>query len=514
HYALPNTAKKGDKITVYYAFKNTGNTELENISVSDNKSILENAATMDGVIKPGEEKKASVVVTMGNKAIKSKAKITYQAVGSNEKIVVESEEITIRTGAPKLSARLSASAQGVNKNEKATLTLTLENTGKKDYIVKTVKDIELGEEVFTNISVPAGKKVTETKEFIITGDVKFTYVIDAADSSEEILLLKTNEVSVLAADPSKSLLLTVGAKFDNAEIMDTDDISKILLTVTNNGGFDAKNIKVTHGDTTLSTIKEPKVGESKSLIREVRLSQPGDFRFSAKARDIFGTEQNFDSETITVTLAAPTAPPEPTPYRTPPSLVTEDIPTTAEFSSTLLSVQKVLKIIFYILAVIIAFGLILMGIGIVKRQQAKKKSEDAIDHLQRYTRRDYTVVKEDVLDTKIDPDVIEEGTDDFSDNVVSEDDLEKVPIEQEESAVTEELPHEKYVLQDRIDIETDDENKAAVLSGGTGRYRLVPQEETEDIDSEETMEAENTQETDASKEIEEIEPSRKRRSQK
>lgn len=493
HYAVPSIAKKGEDIQVYYTFKNTGNVDLDNITFTENKAVTSKVGKYTEVLAVGEVKTAVIPSKMGNKDIKSKAKFTYQAVGDNKKYTETSDEIVIENGTPNLTAKLEASAPGVNINEKVTLTLTLTNKGKKDYTVTSVKSGT--EEVFTNLSVPAGKEVKQTKEVIIAKDMKFNYTIDAVDSSDKALKLKTKEVSVLAADPTKKLGLTVDVDFDKTAITGESDVVRALITVTNNGGFNAKAVKIVQGNTTLYTFDEINMGESASVLREFQFSQPGNYQFKALAKDSLGVEQAFASEEVYITLADETGPvdPESTPVPQAPQLVLEPVPTEAEFSTTMVTLRKVMWGVFYAMVVLIAIGLVLLLVGFVKRNQSKRKSESALDHLQRYTRRDYTAAKDEA-----------EGEEMANPDMISDEQAEadgpsptqmQQPATQEGIDDSELLPHEKVISSIKAQEEAQSppieekrdtfvashDGDAAILSGGTGRYRLTRPEE--DVDN-------------------------------
>lgn len=513
HYAVPTIAANKEKIGFYFTIRNNGDVDLENISITNNKTVSSKASVLSE-LKVGEERTAQISnLEMGKKDIKSVFKATYQAVGSNKKYTATSDEVVIKYGTPQLTAKLEASAKGVNRGETATLTLTLTNSGKKDYVVNTVADADTKNgigEVFTNITVGAGKTVKETKDVIIADDMSFRFIVTAADDGNQTLVINTQEVTVKAADPSNALTLSVNAEFDKTEIGVDDQTANVLVTVTNTGGWPAKNVRVRHGETTLYTFTEIPVNESRSFTREVQLSQPGKFQFSATARNIFEVDEPFYSNEIIVTMAAPTPEPEQGPQRTMPSLVTEPIPTQAEFSAGLLSVQKILSAVFYVLAVIILLCILLILASLIKRSQNKKKSEGALDHLQRYIRRDYTAPKEDGSEemAPVNPDMMDETEDLMKEDIRGQEDpmeevlkgqptVDSVVSNTGEKTV---MPHEKYLeasspsadaLQDETSEPLNDFDQGVdMISGGTGRYRLTRPEETPEPPADQAAQAE------------------------
>lgn len=76
-----------------------------------------------------------------------------------------------------LTASLEADKKGGVPGDVVTLTLTLKNTGKVNYTNINVTDPTLGQ-VFSNLTLDAGKTETYTKEVTITDSADYLFSLD------------------------------------------------------------------------------------------------------------------------------------------------------------------------------------------------------------------------------------------------------------------------------------------------------------------------------------------------
>ncbi len=476
----PTMARKDQKVTVTYDLSNTGNVTLTNIKVTENKNISSKAVTIDK-LDANESKQVQFEVTMGSKNLTSGATITYKASGSNQTLKYTQENATITLGEANLSAKLNTSAAGVNVGETVKLTLTLENGGNISYNNLKVTDPVLGE-VFANQELAAGASKTLEKEVTMMASGEYLFTILATDNTGSEISVTTDKVTVNAVDPNKKLVLTVNATADKLEVYSQPAQVRFEIAVTNASEFEAKDVILRHGNTELYKFTTIKAGETKRITRDTSISQAGKFQFTATCKDLLGNDATFDSNPLTITFSVPTPEPTTVPQRTPSPLITEPIPTSAGLSPAFTTAKNVSFVLFGLFLVLLGGSLLLMLVAFSKRIAQRRQSEAALDHLERGTRRDYTTPGEE--DEAEEPSVLYRGDDEDQGG------LEADPLL---TLQDDELPHMKYVRGEHAtenDSSSPDENEddlpkaeeayrelteeeAAILSGGTGHYRLA-----------------------------------------
>ncbi len=473
----PTMARKDQKVTITYDLLNTGNVTLNNIKVTENKSISSKAATVE-TLAAGASEQVKFEVTMGSKNLTSGATITYKAAGSSQTKKHTEENATIALGEANLSATLSSSATGVNIGETVKLTLSLKNEGNISYNNLKVTDPVLGE-VFSNQVLDAGKSVTLEKEVTMLVSGEYAFTVLATDNTGTEVSVTTGKVAVSAVDPNKKLVLTVNATADRLEVYSQPAQVRFEISVTNASESDAKDVALRHGSTTLYTFPTIKAGETKKITRDTSISMAGKFQFTAACKDLLGNDVTFESNALNIAYSVPTPAPTTAPQRTVPPLQTETIPTSAGLPSAFSTAKNASLILMGLFLVLLGGSIILLFVAFSKRIAQKRQSEAALDHLERGTRRDYTMPSDD---EEAEPVLYRDGGDDREES-------EADPIF---SFGDEELPHMKYVRGDQTsDNDTsspdqpDDlpkaeetyreltEQEAAILSGGTGRYRLA-----------------------------------------
>ena len=447
----PQVVRSGGQANVTYELYNNGNVELTDIRVQEN--ITKTAKTVKS-LPAGERTTVSFSTRIGNADLTSNAAITYKAKGSAQTLKETVEDAVIPKATPNLKIELSTPTQGVNVGEAATLVITFTNAGNVSYSNVTVTEQKRGE-ILTNLSIPAGATVTEQKEFILMEPTDFKVTATLPDNTGETRTLSSNELRVGVFDPEKQLLLTLNLTCDQETVPQVPADVKFHLTVTNNSNIKAEKIAITHGSTAIYTISALEPGESAVLDRDVRISQAGQFRFTASLKDSLNNTVTFDSNTIRVSIDRTTPAPTEVPLATvaPPVLVTPSPadPLMGQGRNALLTAAVALGALFGV-------ALVLFAVSTVIRMRKKSKSKAAYDHLDLAERRDYT----------------EPGDHEFDEAVEEE-------IESRENAVEEAapvvLPHEK-VLSSAAEAGENEAPAAGNMpdTDGEGGYRLSREE--------------------------------------
>ena len=382
----PTTARKGQTVSVTYDIINTGNVDITDVSIKEDKSISSKSGTIASV-PAGEKGSYSFSVTMGTKDLTSQATITYKAGGKTQ--TEKKDAATIKYGEVKLTAALSASKKGGVPGDTVKLTLTLKNTGNADYQNVTVTDAVLGE-LFTGQTVPAGKTVTLEKDITITDSADYQFTVTGQDASGENVETATDRVSVKAVDPAKQVVLQVEASADRETVYTLPGTVKFRVTVTNVSAVDVSDVAVYASGVQLYSFPSILAGESRDFTRDVSVSMAGQYRFDAKVKNQLNETETFESNIIHIAFAQPTPEPTDAPIVTPPMPTYEDIPTDDGLPAYVDTVQKALGIAYRVLLVLAAICLLLLAIGVVRRMQAIHESNKAQDHLERGSYRDYT----------------------------------------------------------------------------------------------------------------------------
>ena len=387
----PQVVRPGKQANVTYELYNSGNVTLTDIRVQD--KIARNAKTVK-TLAPGDHTTVTFSSRIGNADLTSTGTITYKVVGTNKTLTETVDEAVIPLANPNLKIELSSPAEGVNVGEAATLVITFTNAGNVSYSNVTVTEAKRGE-ILTNLSIPAGATVTETKEFILMEPTDFKVTATLPDNTGETRTMTSKEIRVGVYDPEKQLLLTLNLTADQETVPEVPADVKFHLTVTNNSNIKAEKINITHGATAIYTIASLEPGDSITLDRDFRISQAGQFRFTASLKDSMNNTVSFESNTIRITYARPTAAPTMVPVVTvtPPALVTPvpADPLLSQSRSALMTAAAVLGGLF-------ACALVLFAVSTVVRLRKKSKSKAAYDHLDLAERRDYTEPADDEFD--------------------------------------------------------------------------------------------------------------------
>ena len=379
----PEVVRSGKEVTVTYELYNSGNVDISDVRV---KEAISRTAQKVDKLQAGEKKTLTFTAKLGNADLTSSATITFKAGDDKKTQTLDIAEQIIPKANPNLKIEIASPSTGVNIGEAARLQVTFTNAGNVSYSNVSVTDQNKGE-IFTNLSIPAGATVTEEKEFILTEKTTFKVTATLPDNTGETKALSSNELTVGVFDPEKTLLLTLNLTADQENVQKTPADVRFTLTVTNNSNIKAEDIAITHGETEITTIDALEAGESKTLVRDVRISQAGKFRFTASSKDTMNNVVSFDSNTLQVGYAPATAAPtvEVRPTVAPPRTVTP-----APVDPVLYNTRNALMTVAGVLGALFGVAFLLFAVSTVMRLKNKNKSKKAYDHLELSEKRDYT----------------------------------------------------------------------------------------------------------------------------
>lgn len=434
---IPETAYEGQTVNVIYDIVNEGNVPIKNLALQENKDILATKLTIAEELKAGESAQVKLPVVMGKKDLTSKSTFTYTIADGTEVQTYEIDEKVIVYGEPAVLVKLASDSKGVLMNEIVKLTLDVENTGNIDYTDVRVTDPTLGD-VFTNLTLPAGEKLTLEKEIPLTQSTDYQFEVLATDNSGTQNSFLSNVLSLVAVDPEKALSLSLTLSSNKTEVYSTTEIVRFTATVSNTSEADAANVKIYQADTEIASFESIPAGQSKTFSRDVTLSMAGKFQLRAEAKDTLENDLTFESNVLQIAFLVPT----PAPVTPDPRITATPEPTFSKATYPRISdpdigtLPKLLRTFFYPL-MIAGFGLLVVAVSVLivatrKRASLRKASENALDHLERSNHRDYALPAE-------------EQNEQPGDVPAEDEDYTSPPEEPEDYLSEEELPHMKYV---------------------------------------------------------------------
>lgn len=389
----PTTAQKDQEVTVTYEIENTGAVEVTDVTIKENSSISSKAGSIEK-IAAGEKASYTFTAKMGKKDLTSAATVTYKAGGKSYTQKVETAKV--KYGEVKLSASLSADKKGGAPGDTVKLTLTMKNSGTVDFTGVKVTDEKLGE-VFSDLTVKAGETVTQEKDLTITETQDVQFTVTAQDDTGEPVETATGRVNVIATDPTQQIVLSVEAEADRNVVYEIPGNVRFTITVRNESAVDVPNIRVRAVNTVINTFDSIPAGESRTFTREMAISMPGLFQFTASCQDQLSQTLTFVSNNLQITMQQPTPEPTEAPIVTPPApqyqTVPEsyqELPASKKLPDWTEQVETIADTAKYIFGGIAAVLCVLLGIGFVRRGIRRSRSHKAMDHLDGANYRDYS----------------------------------------------------------------------------------------------------------------------------
>lgn len=469
----PEIVRPNSIVTVTYDLVNNGTVKLTNISIKENSMISTKAQTVK-TLEPGASYTLKFEKNVANVGVESSAVVTYYRDGAKTQLRQTVEVVQIPVAKPGFSAELTVDKDSVIIGEKVILTLTMKNEGNIDYTGIKVVDARLGE-VFTNLSLPAGQTLVQTKEITMMVPTAFRFNISLTDNTGVTQSVTTDEVKISAYKEGQIMRLNAQLTADRENVDDLPGFVRMSIKVTNDSNTPAKPVNLYHGSERIASIDVLAPGQSTVITREFNISQAGKFRFEVRTVDSLNNTVSFDSNEISIGLASVTASPTKlVPVTIAPVVTFSPIPAAGD-DSVLAKGKNALFILVWVLGLLFAGGLVLFLISSFMRTRAKIQSDAAYDHLQLEPKRDFA-----------DPSTYQETNDSAAN---SSETLEAADKDLPKTGILEdiELPHHKYLAEDAPKKpiaenleESDSTADAAPLTPSTeeGAYKLVRDDDT------------------------------------
>ena len=380
----PTTAQKDQEVTVTYTVENPSSVEVTGVTIKENSSISGKSGSIKSIPAGGTET-YTFTTKMGRKDLTSAATVSFKA---NKKTYSQKvEAATVKYGEVKLAATLTADKKGGAPGDTVKLTLKLKNSGTVDFTNVRVKDENLGE-VFSDVTVKAKETVTLEKELTITETMDLQFTVTAQDDTGEPVETATGRVNVIATDPTQQIVLSLEASADRDVVYEIPGNVRFTITVRNESAVDVNKITVRAVNTAINSFDIIPAGESRTFTREMAVSMPGTFQFTASCQDQLSQTLTFSSNTVSIGLEIPTEEPTKAPIVTPPAprywdvpQSYDELPDNQKLDPALDQAVSAADLAKWILGGITAVLLTLLVIGFVRRGISKAQSGKAMDHL-------------------------------------------------------------------------------------------------------------------------------------
>lgn len=388
----PNPAQEGAEVTLTYTLSNTGNVAVTNVQIT-NEELTDERINISR-IETGERVTREFVYEMGDEAVTFKPKVTYRADGSDRVLTIGTmaqETIEVAEGDLELELVGGENVVGAMPGDKATLTLTMRNTGNITYSNIQITDSVLGE-IESGLELGPGEEKTVQREFTVQESADHAFTVTAVSSAGGEIEHTSNKVSVVALDLERAVNLEVSAEAGQTVIREKPAVVAFAVTVKNIGEVDAQNVELYQGDTLVATIDSIPAGEEARVVQEYSVSMEGTFQFTAVSymeveQQEEPLQQRFDSPEVVLAYVEAT----PEPVTPPPTLapVATVEPVATEAPETGASAGMVAL---YVLAGVLGVALLaVLGLMIAARLRgAGSPAAAAVDGFERGGSRSYT----------------------------------------------------------------------------------------------------------------------------
>lgn len=388
----PNPAQEGTEVTLTYTLSNTGNVAVTNVQIT-NEELTDERINISR-IETGERVTREFVYEMGDEAVTFKPKVTYRADGSDRVLTIGTmaqETIEVAEGDLELELVGGENVVGAMPGDKATLTLTMRNTGNITYSNIQITDSVLGE-IESGLELGPGEEKTVQREFTVQESADHAFTVTAVSSAGGEIEHTSNKVSVVALDLERAVNLEVSAEAGQTVIREKPAVVAFAVTVKNIGEVDAQNVELYQGDTLVATIDSIPAGEEARVVKEYSVSMEGTFQFTAVSymeveQQEEPLQQRFDSPEVVLAYVEAT----PEPVTPPPTLapVATVEPVATEAPETGASAGMVAL---YVLAGVLGVALLaVLGLMIAARLRGEgSPAAAAVDGFERGGSRSYT----------------------------------------------------------------------------------------------------------------------------
>jgi len=393
----PESAAKGQTVTLAYTLHNAGTTDIVDVVITS-----PNLGARDRVnvarIAAGERITVNYQYTMGTRSATFRPRITYRADGGRSTQTINNvgnKTVTFQRGA--VTANLSTrNRTTVEPGTQLDLTLNLTNSSSVTYTDVKITSELLGE-IETGITLRANNgRHSATKTITVDESREYSFRVTGKGSDGKELDITSNLIRVTALDMSKQLQFAIEATTDTLEIYEEPALIDFIITVRNTGQATGTDLFLMHGRTQLHNIGTMNPGEERMFAKRLLVSMHGEFGFSVTGNNAQGMSQTItqnEEERVKVAYAEPTPIPVTPPPATKPPVQEATEPPIVGATTGDSDGGDNMTILWVLAGVLLTALAAVMGVSAVsRRRQARDeaKGDSAIDTIQRTPVRDYT----------------------------------------------------------------------------------------------------------------------------
>ncbi len=308
-------ALKGSSVLITYTVKNTGNVNLEGITITDPcvKTMPANAKNISLAPTIGKNVPVTIIVT---EETQSTPTVTYKMKGGAAQTPITLPAKTIKISDSKLTMDVTADKSQIdNPGDEVNLHFVLSNSGNTSLRNLTVKDQE-NNVVKSKLSINAGKdyefdytvKPQETTSYVFnatgTDSGNNTYT---ADSTAVVIMVGTvtPEPSGSAAPAGPALAFSVTQ--DTAKLEAPGSV-KFTFSINNTSGGKLYNVKITEAKLgEIEIIGDMDQGE-KIVEKSINVQKTDIYAFTLSATDQDGSTDTINAPVMAVNIQAAAKP--------------------------------------------------------------------------------------------------------------------------------------------------------------------------------------------------------------
>lgn len=370
-------AQPGQRVTLTYTVKNTGNVPLVDISITD--SLFGEVGTLDK-LGVDEKKTFTKRVTVGSTALTSAPSVSYSYEGSQDIVQKDIAASSIKIAQPSLEVVLESDATLVNPGDTVMLRCKLINNGNVGYRKIQLSDQVLGDLGFID-DLRAGNDTVYAKSVRIQSRTTFKFTITAKDTTGSDVTAVSNSLTIDVVSETDEAGLTLSAQADKTAVYSGDTVTFTLL-LCNGGSSDITGIDVmerTRG--AITHVDTLRAGESMPITAQYTVTGYEMFTFVATMTQSDGATREAIAGPITISLGAATPSPAPTPTPVPTPAATMSPTTLRAYDS---AINRVLT---YILAAAVCLVIVLLVVVSANRARDQKRRSAARGRSARHGKR-------------------------------------------------------------------------------------------------------------------------------
>ena len=360
-------AQPGQRVTLTYTVKNTGNVPLLDVTITD--SLFGEVGSLD-VLEVDEKKTFTKRVTVGSTALTSAPSVSYSYEGSQDIVQKDIAASSIKIAQPSLEVVLEADATLVNPGDTVMLRCKLINNGNVGYKKIQLSDQVLGDLGFID-DLRAGNDTVYAKSVRIQSRTTFKFTITAKDTTGSDVTAVSNSLTIDVVSETDEAGLTLSAQADRTLVASGDTVT-FTLVLTNGGSADISGIDVTERTRgQIAHVDALRAGESMPITCQYTVTGYEMFTFMATMTQADGATREAIAGPITISLGAATPSPAPSPSAAPTPAATLSPAALRAYDS---AINRALT---FILAATVCLVIVLLVIASANRARDKKRRRRA-----------------------------------------------------------------------------------------------------------------------------------------